>query len=594
MIFPPPSIPWQITGNHWLCLPCIHPHDASIHLLGVVNAATRSAIEFAGSPNFADGNAPPLIAFRVAVNGEWKPLGAEGMVWERELSWLPTFFCVVGDVAIRGRIFAPCGRDANLAGAVIALSLENRAGRPLEISLAIEGTLGHRQSRIQSARPLDDRHLVQAVENGVAVGGNGFPSYAALAIAADGDAETHVSTSAAATWRIETRVTLEPADVAEKSFLVAAGVEVDGALATLRVMRRRGWRALLNSTRAALNKLDQSTSEPAVDRLINRNLLFAYFTGVARGIDDGALYPVRSRVPWNGHGLTVTDWDTLIWLLPALQLGDAATARETLLRMCELHGAEPGNGVRYIDGALFEAGYSLEGNAAYAIAVDEYIVHTGDDRIVDEPVLAETLYAANEDLERRKHPKIPLYSTELNPDGTVPAHSYTILGNAVAAFALEVFSRTLDEKTAEKVQDAESVRAAALRHFSVEGSDRRARFASSSDLESAKALDDDPSASVYWAPYFHLIGRDDSRYRRTVKQWETPQSQLLVERCGRLIGPNAAETVEWLRRAPLDGGVAAELVDETGRATANGGDAALSGMIAYLTWYAVHALGAKL
>jgi hypothetical protein len=40
--------------------------------------------------------------------------------------------------------------------------------------------------------------------------------------------------------------------------------------------------------------------------------------------------------------------------------------------------------------------------------------------------------------------------------------------------------------------------------------------------------------------------------------------------------------------------VAAELVDESGRATGNGGDAVLSGMVAYLAWYAVHALGAKL
>ena len=35
-IKPPPAIPWQVTGNHWLCLPCIHPMDASIHLAGVV------------------------------------------------------------------------------------------------------------------------------------------------------------------------------------------------------------------------------------------------------------------------------------------------------------------------------------------------------------------------------------------------------------------------------------------------------------------------------------------------------------------------------------------------------------------------------
>jgi hypothetical protein len=298
-------------------------------------------------------------------------------------------------------------------------------------------------------------------------------------------------------------------------------------------------------------------------------------------------------MPWNGRGLTIADWDALIWLLPAVQLADAVAAREVLLRMCEVHGHSPGRGVNYLDGTMFEPGFSLEGASSYAIAVDEYIVQTGDDRVVDEPVLAETLYGAHEDIEMRRHTQIPLYSTEVNPDGGIPAHPYTAHGNAVAAFALEVFSRTLDEKTAQKVQDAESVRASALRHFSIEGKDGRARFLSSTDLAGKQGESDDPAASVYWLPYFHLVGREDSLYRRTVKQWDSLPSHLLVERCARLVGPNTSEVLDWLRRAPLDGGVAAETVDESGRATGNGGDAVLSGMVAYMAWYAVHALGAK-
>jgi hypothetical protein len=594
VILPPPATPWQVTGNHWLCLPCIHPLDASIHLVGVINSATRSAIEFAGSAEYAGGSGAPLIALRLTIDGETKRIGSDGMVWERELSWLPTFSCMVGDVALRGTIFAPFGRDADLSGAVIAVSLENRAARALQISVALAGTLGHRQSRIRFARALDDANAVAIIEGAVLIGGTGSPSLCSLAVAADAEAQAQIADEDASTWTIARALTVEAGATIEEAFLIAAGAESDGALATLGVMRRRGWRAMLGTTRDALQKLQQSTTEPAVDRLINRNLLFAYFTGVTRAIDNGRLYPVRSRVPWNGRGITVTDWETLIWLLPSLQLASPETARETLLRMCEVHGAEPGTGVRYIDGTLFEAGFSLEGTCSYAIAVDEYVVQTGDDRIVEEPALAETLYGAHEDLEKRRHPTIPLYSTELNPDGSIPEHAYTIHGNAVAAFALEVFSRTLDEQTAEKVQDAEAVRASTLRHFSIEGRDGRARFVSSSDLEAEKSANDDPATSVFWLPYFHLIGRDDSRYRRTVKQWDGAQAEQLIARCARLIGPNTSEVVEWLRRAPLDDGVAAELVDDNGRAIGNGGDAALSGMVAYLTWYAVHALGAKL
>ena len=81
-----------------------------------------------------------------------------------------------------------------------------------------------------------------------------------------------------------------------------------------------------------------------------------------------------------------------------------------ILRACELHGYAPGRGVDYLDGTLFEAGFSLEGAAAYPVAVERYIRETGDDRIVEEPVLADTLYAAHDELSARRDPERPLYS----------------------------------------------------------------------------------------------------------------------------------------------------------------------------------------
>ena len=99
---------------------------------------------------------------------------------------------------------------------------------------------------------------------------------------------------------------------------------------------------------------------------------------------------------------------------------------------------------------------------------------------------------------------------------------------------------------------------------------------------------------MYWLPYYDLIEREDSTYRRTVKQWEAKASDRLVVRCARLIGPNGSEALDWLRRAPLDGGLRPSWSMRRGRATGNGGDAALSGMVGYTAWYAVHALGAKL
>ena len=188
----------------------------------------------------------------------------------------------------------------------------------------------------------------------------------------------------------------------ETAFYVGAGPERDGACATVEVLRRRGWKQLLTGTRDAIRTLEQTTGMESVDSLINRNMLFAYFYGVGRALDDAHFYLVRSRAPWCTRGVTIRDWEALAWTVPAVQLGDPPLARELIVRACEIHGYAPGRGVHYFDGTLFEPGFTLEGCSSYAIAVERYIRDTGDDQIVEEPILADTLYHVADDLDERR------------------------------------------------------------------------------------------------------------------------------------------------------------------------------------------------
>jgi hypothetical protein len=357
------------------------------------------------------------------------------------------------------------------------------------------------------------------------------------------------------------------------------------------VLRRRGWKDLLRDTRDALQSLEQSTGDEQLDRLINRNLLFAYFYGVGRALDDAHYYLVRSRAPWHGRGVTVRDWEALTWTLPAVQLADPPLARELLLRACELHGYAPGRGVHYFDGTMFAPGFCVEGAAAYAVAVDRYIRETQDDHIVDEPIVADTLYLSSDDLTVRRDRNVPLYSTEVSPAGEPVPHSFTLHGNAVVAQALDVLRRTLDEETSRTIEDPEAVRAAIKRHFTAEH-DGKSVFSSATDLAGHHSFDDDPVGSALWLPLYEAVERHDSTYRRTVKNINRPASDLARE-CARLLGPDSNKVMQWFRRAPLDGGYAAEIVTPEGQAKLNGGDAALSGLLAWTAWYAVHALGER-
>lgn len=589
-----PDIPWQLTGNHWLSLPCIHPADGSLHAVGLLHRAARGAIEFAGGSEFVDGKAQPLARPLVRIGGVEQELGTSGMAWERISTWIPTFSCVVGELAVRGTIFAPYGRDADVAGAVYAISIVNRGKTPVTLTLGLEGVLGHRQQRIRSARTFDDAHRITVGERCVIVlDGAAIPSHAALAVGGDGECKVAVTDGERPTWLLTREIVMGPGERVEDAFYIGAGPERDGAEATVAVMRRRGWKELLRITTETLRSFEQSIGNDALDRLLNRNLMLAYFYGVGRALDDAHFYLVRTRVPWNSHGLTVNDWEALTWTIPAVQLADADLARELILRMCELHGYAPGTGVHYLDGTLFQAGFSLEGASAYAIAIERYISQTGDDQIVEEPAIADALYQSHEDIEARRDKRWPLYATEVTPGGEPVRQPFGAHANAVVAQAMDMFKRTLDEKTAEKVEDAEAIRAALRRKFATSEDAGTAVLHASVDLEGSSSSEDDAVASLYWLPFYDCIRREDSVYRRTVRPLDAGQPSELALHCARLVGPSAAETLKWLRRAPLDNGFAAELVTAEGTASANGGDATLAGLLAYTVWYAAHVLGVR-
>jgi hypothetical protein len=590
------QLPWQITGNHWVTLPCIHPADGAIHAIGVLHRGARGAVELAGGSTFLSGDAPALLRPVLRIDGREVALAERPLEWERALHWLPNFSTTIGALQVRATVFAPYGRDADISGFVYAFSLENRGSGPLAVSLSMAGVLGHRQLRVRTPVPFDDAHRAMVHGAGaVILEGSTLPGLCAVALVSDELAEASVAEAAgaspSASFALERSLTIAPGARADVAFYAAVGPERDGALATVAVMRRRGWRDLLTETRAAITTLEQSTGDREIDALINRHLVFAHFGGVGRALDDAQYYLVRSRLPWSVLGCTVRDIEALLWTLPAVQLGDAPLARELLLRMCEVHGYAPGRGVHYLDGTLFEPGFTLEGASAFAVAIDRYIRDTEDDRLVEEAAVGETLYAASDDIALRRDKRHPLYTTEVTPSGQPATLPFTLHGNAMVAVAFEVFRRTLDEESAKAVEDPAAVRAAIRRHFVLEV-DGKASLAAAVDLAGRLDASDDPSASALWLPYWEAIDRTDSLYRRTVKRIGSPK-QHLPQELGRLLGPDAAEVLAWLRRAPLDLGLAATDVDADGRAVGGGGDAALSGLLAYTVWYAVHVNGVR-
>ena len=235
-----PAVPWQLTGNHWLALPCIHPADGSIHMVGMLHRGARSAVEFAGAPDFLAGTGEPLLRPVFEIDGVRPDLAAGTMAWERAAAWLPTFSCTLGDLVVRGTVFAPYGRDVDVAGAVYALAVENRGAVSRRVAIRMEGTLGHRQLRVRTARPADDAaRVTRSGDNLVLLEGSAQPSLVALALGADAEVDVEVQGTQ---FSLSRSLDVEPGAHGQVAFYLAAGPERDGAEATAAVLRRRGWK----------------------------------------------------------------------------------------------------------------------------------------------------------------------------------------------------------------------------------------------------------------------------------------------------------------------------------------------------------------
>ena len=346
-----------------------------------------------GTRRSPSGDAPPLFKPIIEIDGAVQELARGTMAWERALAWLPTFTCTLGDVVVRGTIFAPYGRDADLAGAVYAIACrESRRG-----ARGARPTRGHAGT---SAAPRTHRASRRTIRRSCRAAATTWSCSRAVRSQVSSPSRwrpmaTPRSTTSGRQYSLARTLSLPAGGHAQTAFYLAAGPERDGAEATVAVLRRRGWRALLTGTREALQQLEQSTGAEGIDRLINRNLLFAYFFARRTRARRRALLP-------RAHARAVA-------------FGAAsrfATGKRSCGRSPPCSSPIPGSRASCCCGcascmATRRAAASTTSTARCSspasrsrespripIAVDRYARDTGDGAIVDEPAIADTLYLA--------------------------------------------------------------------------------------------------------------------------------------------------------------------------------------------------------
>ena len=386
-------------------------------------------------------------------------------------------------------------------------------------------------------------------------------------------------------------VRVAPGAREQVAFYIAVGPERDGAEATARVLRRRGWRELLvvDARRAAVSC--EQTHGQRSDRSARSIAICSSRTSTpsdARSTTRTTISCARAR-RGTGTASPCATGKRSTWTIPAVQLADAPLARELLLRMCELHGYAPGRGVHYLDGTLFEPGFTLEGVAAYRARRP---IATSATRatieIVDEPVLADTLYLAADDLDgatRRARSAVLDRGESVRRAGGASVHAARATPSSRRR-STSCAARSTRRRRA-TVEDPDAVRAAIRRHFVIERDGKATLRVGRSISPAATSLDDDPSASALLAPDLRggrATGLDVSPHgegdrRRAALARAAVRAAHRPRRDGR--AAVAASRAARRRRRRGDRG------RRRSARSANGGDASLSGLLAWTVWYAV-------
>jgi uncharacterized protein len=615
----------ELTGNDYVSIPILHA-DGGMDGINVLHGGLAGLVEWTG-----ESVDSPLLRPVIRVAGQDSAI--RDARWRRLDRWIPTATAALTDsVDLTLTVCAPGGYPS-ARGFLVRLELENRGRAPVDVELGIDVCWRWTRHWIASGRPLPGNNALHVHDSALLLSSDGGRG-PALAVMAAGDAVAHIAdasgddATAGANMvegangadllqgRITQRATLTPSRPTSFTFFVGAGRERDGAIIAAAAMRRTGGDAWIRQARLDLSHTIRAGQDHRWGDTLNRNLLFNRYFAAGRGIDDDRLYLLRSRSTACPAPAVFNEREALLWTIPALILADPGIAREALFRVFELFSERAGEYQRYIDGGSLDPAFCLDQYLLYPWAADHYMRAAEDPSVLDEPLIRQVLYEADNSLFMRLHSSHMLASTDLLPSGDPADHPFTTFSNVLLWAFCDALPRLMpangqngasgangadaDELLPRFLGAAAEVAAAVWQHC-VTDVGGEAVFASSASLDGGAAVYDDPLGSLAMLPFFGFCATDDPVWTSTMEflrssqypLWlsgtavdglasrSQPRTARLAALCADLLGPGSDDALQKLLRIRLPGGIAAAAFDvETGQG-AEPYHAALAGFLAW-------------
>ena len=345
-------------------------------------------------------------------------------------------------------------------------------------------------------------------------------------------------------------------------------------------------------------------ADPELERKANRNGHFARFFAMAKTMDTGEIVSMTSRSHRYYVSSAFWDRDSLLWLYPFLVRNDRA-AGEALLRYAfGRQLADAGIHSRYISGRVLEFGFELDELLAPLVAIGTWNRLYPDTPLWEEPSIRAGVRSLIDRLRPWKHAASGLYRTELMPtdDRIEGGRDLLTYDNALLVHVLNaglpMFER-IDAKLASFAEaEIAGVSNAIRKHLVRDG-----MYVWGMNERGDTEIYDEAAGSLLLLPYYGFRDRQDPVYRKTVdylyssqypyfragrfaelgnRHTGTPHPWVLSACNSILSGVRTKEGLDFLRRAPMDNGIACEAVNiDTGEPETGYHFATCAGFVAH-------------
>ena len=582
-----------VTGNEYVSLPTVRQTDAAIEGLRFLHMGAKGMIELWGDQG------QPLLRPFIELNGEEVPL--EDMQWTRLHHWVPTFTATAGNCVMEGVLLTPMGERG------FGYHLKVSANVDTELRFGLHGAWLETKHSINESKPImAEKNLYRSGWNHCYVMDlrPGLSLFAFAPIYTEQPENCAISSrfkkkDDAVYFTIDLPARLNAGDSVETTIWFGLGFEEVSAATSAKELLRQGYETELKNTCDWLAERERSVADPALDELLNVNMFFSYFFGSGKTLDTEEFTLMTSRSPRYYVSAAYWDRDSLIWSFPAILLADPDTAAEILQYVFTRQIKNVGIHSRFIDGTLLEPGFELDELCAPILALTRYVEETGDRSMLQQAWVRNGIELILKRLRTKRHPKVALYETFLQPTDDMRVYPYLTYDNVLVWYSLSKLAEFYPEYESLGLE-ADCVRTAINAHC-IKEKDGQKMFAWSVDLDGNWDIYDEPPGSLLLLPHYGFCSMDNEVWKHTVaiiRREDYPYSfadcpiaeigcphaphPWVLSIANSLLSDKKEEAREHLALCKLDNGVACESVDEfTGESRTGDAFATCAGFLAY-------------